>query len=333
VNFCISIFKGIKVYKKFIIKIIVIEIILLIAYSIVVLNFKMFYMDPEYPMWLEVKQRTLNKTNNDIDIIMLGDSRAKAGFKPNILKEYNISSINLSVGGATPVEGYYTLKRYLKNNKAPKNLVLSYTPTHLSTSDGCYFDRTVLFDFFTDSEYKEVENLAIKFNDYYILNQHKSYLDYKYPTIYGKHFIEGIKNFRWLKNNKFLEDSKKDKGYHCFGTNDEAIGLNSEAEENKFILSKLYDYYLKKILDLAIKHKIRVYFYIMPFNESSYNVVKKEYVREYENYLKKLTSYKNIKMDVCNNIWYLSNDNFGDPSHLYKGTDFNTLKVLNCIKQ
>ena len=319
-------------YKKFIIKIIVIEAVLLIAYSVIVLNFKMFYMDPEYPMWLEVKQRTLDKTNNDMDIIMLGDSRAKAGFKPNILNKYKINSINLSVGGATPIEGYYTLKRYLENNKAPKNLVLSYTPTHLSSSDGCYFARTVPFDFFTDSEYEEVENLAIKFNAYYILNQNKSYLDYKYPTIYGKHFIEGLKHFRWLANNQFLEDSKNNKGYHYFGTKDEAIGLNSEAKKDKFISSKLYDYYFKKILDLAIQHKIRVYFYVMPFNESSYKIVKKEYVMEYENYLKNLASYKNMKMNVCNNIWYLSNDNFGDPSHLYKGVDFNTLKVFNCIE-
>ena len=284
-------------------------------------------MDPEYPMWKEVKDRCLTKSNKIEDIIMLGDSRAKADFKPTIL--HDLSVINLSVGGATPIEGYYTLKRYLANNPAPKNLIISYTPTHLSDSDGIYFARTVPFDFFEDNEYKRVEQLALKFNAEYILKQDKSYLDYKNPMIYGQYFSDGIINKRWIKNNSFYKYSQKERGYHWFGTNNQAVGLNEEAKQTKFILSKLYDYYFNKLLQITKYKNIKVYFYIMPFNKSSFVAVNKDYVSDYEKYIINLSKLYNMK--ICNKVFSMPNTAFGDPSHLYNGVNENTLKILDCI--
>jgi len=314
-------------YKKFILKLGIGLTVVFSLYSIFVLNFKMYYMDPEYPMWKEVKDRCLMKSNKVEDIIMLGDSRAKAGFKPTVAK--NISAINLSVGGATPIEGYYTLKRYLANNPAPKNLIISYTPTHLSASDGCYFARTVPFDFFENNEYKEVEQLSLKFHTDYILKQHKSYLDYKFPMIYGQHFSDGIMHMRWLKNSVFYKYSKEERGYHWFGVKDKADQLNTEAKETTFIVSKLYDYYFKQLLNITKNKNIKVYFYIMPFNKSSFDAVNKNYVRDYEKYITKLS--KPYHMKICNKVFSMPNTSFGDPSHLYHGVDKNTLKILNCI--
>ena len=314
-------------YKKFILKLGIALTILLSLYSLFVLFFKMYYMDPEYPMWKEVKDRCLMKSNKVEDIVMLGDSRAKADFKPTILN--NISAINLSVGGATPIEGYYTLKRYLLNNPAPRNLIISYTPTHFSDNDGCYFGRTVPFDFFENDEYQRVEALALKFNAEYILKEHKSYIDYKSPMIYGEHFSDGIIHMRWLKNSIFYKYSKKEKGYHWFGVSAKAEQLNAEAKITTFNISKLYDYYFIQLLNITKDKKINVYFYIMPFNKSSFDAVNKNYVRDYENYIAK--SAKPYHMKICNKVFSMPNTSFGDPSHLYNGVGKNTLKILDCI--
>jgi hypothetical protein len=289
----------------------------------------MLYLDPEYPMWLEVKHRIYNHSSSVMDIVIVGDSRAKAGFKPNILE--NLNSVNLAVGGATPIEGYFTIKHYLKNNQKPRNIILSYTPTHLE-SDNCYFSRTVPFDFLNEEEYKEVEKLGYKFNETYISKSNKSYKDYKYSFIYENHFKDGSIILRYLKNRTFYNDSKKFKGYHWFGRGKVAHGLSAEAErQTNFVYSKLHNFYLEKMLNLLSNNKIYIYYYTMPFNKSSFNVIKnQEYINGYITYINSLS--KKYNMEICNTPFYMSDDNFGDPSHLFKGVNENTYKLYNCIK-
>ena len=65
-------------------------------------------------MWYHIKEVVNSTYNENIELIVIGDSRAKAAFIPSELPEIN--SFNLSLGGATPVEGYYILKKYLKGH-------------------------------------------------------------------------------------------------------------------------------------------------------------------------------------------------------------------------
>jgi len=96
------------VYKKFIIKLFIIVISLYIGYTYIIKYQKMWYLDSEYPMWLHVKTTMNANIPLNYNTLMLGDSGAKAGFIPtqDILKK----SINLSLGGSTPVEAYYILR-------------------------------------------------------------------------------------------------------------------------------------------------------------------------------------------------------------------------------
>ncbi|HFU75035.1 MAG TPA: hypothetical protein ENK66_02195 [Arcobacter sp.] len=324
-------------YKKFIIKLGISLIVLISIYSVFVLNFKMYYMNAEYPMWQEVKDRSSNKTNIIEDIVILGDSRAKAGFKPSILKK--TSSINLSMGGATPLEGYYTIKKYLNHNPNPKNLIISYTPVHLSISYGCFFSRTVPFDFLENNEYSQVEKLALQFSEFALLEknaefdtgENATYIKYKFPMIYGKSFINGILHREWLKNYNFYKYLKKERGYHYFGTKDISHGLNEETEEKQFVVSRLYDYYFKKILILMNKKHIKVYSYVMPFNETSFKAVKKQYDDQYEKYLLSLSKKYNMK--ICNKVFYMPDSAFGDSSHLFHGVKKSTIDIVKCVEK
>ena len=61
-------------------------------------------------------------------IIILGDSSGKAGIIPDRLGE---DVYNVAVGGFSPVEQYFYLKKYLQNGEAPEYIILTYTPYHL----------------------------------------------------------------------------------------------------------------------------------------------------------------------------------------------------------
>ncbi len=312
-------------YKKFIGLVFFIVIILYASYSYFVLNYKILYLDQEYPMWLQVKNIINNTTSNKIDLMIIGDSRAKAGFIPNELK---IKSINLSLGGASPIEGFFTLKKYLKNNPKPTHIIFSYTPTHLA-NDSYYWSRTVPFEFLMDSNYKEIELLAHKMNEKPIIKNNKRYTDYKYPKSYASSFKNGIIGRRWLKNKIVLKKCQISKGHYYFGIKNGDNGLNKETSQSKFKKSKLQEYYFNKLLTLAKSNYIKLYYYNMPFNKSSFSKVNNNYINEYNTYINKLSVKYNMKQ--CNNIFYMENSNFGDASHLFKGAKYNTFKIYECI--
>jgi hypothetical protein len=293
-------------------------VIFLIAYSYTVLNYKMLYMNNEYPMWMDVHRKINNDNDSIFNLIYIGDSRAKVGFKPNKFDTNTVKSLNLALGGATPIEGYYTLKNYLSNNKL-QYLIISYAPFHLSQQDS-YWNRTVKFNFLLDSDYKEIHDSALVLNDATTLGD-EEYLNYKIYT--GKYLIEFCKGLlfqRWNTNKHTFNYLQVSKGHYYFGRNSKATGLNKEAAtKTSFKPSELINFYLDKTLELANKNNIKVFWYSMPFNESSFDAVTDVFKKEYNQYIKNLSARH--KLTVLNTLFYLDNTQFSDPSHLFMGVD------------
>lgn len=315
-----------KKYKTYLKISLLIPIALFPLFTYFVFNYKMLYMNQEYPMWLHIKN-IINTHDSEIyDLMMIGDSRAKAGFIPNV-NDFK-KSINLAVGGGTPIEGYYTLENYLKNNSAPKNLILSYGPFHLDAQD-CYWTRTVKFDFLKDSEYREVENIAKKINDLKTLGIGLTYTDYLSPVKFGDDFKNGILGRRWNKNIETYIECDVSKGHYYFGREEKADGLNAESQKQCFQEARLLHEYFIKLLQLANANNIKVYYYTMPFNQSSFEIMNTNYRHEYNKYINQMATDYDIK--VCNNLSFMTNDNFGDPSHLYKGSKITTKEIYNCV--
>lgn len=315
-----------KTHKTFLMISLLTLLILFSFFTYFVFNHKMIYMNQEYPMWLHIKKIINHNDSKVYDLIMIGDSRSKAGFIPNIDSSKN--SINLSVGGATPIEGYYTLKKFLKNNLAPKNLILSYGAFHLDSQD-CYWTRTVKFDFLEENEYQEVENISEKINDLETLGMGKTYTDYLNPAKYGDDFINGIIERRWYKNIEVYNECNLSNGHYFFGRAVKADGLNAESKKKTFKQSALLHEYFVKLVNLANENKIKIFYYTMPFNQSSFEASKKSYISEYNRYINKLAVDYNIT--VCNNLSFMTNDNFGDPSHLFKGSEVTTKEIFDCV--
>ena len=104
-----------------------IPFILLVGYTW--LN-PMGYMDEEYPSWKYVKDveegRVVPVNKMDAKLI-LGDSRAMADIVTTDMGE---DYVNLDMGGATSIEMYYTLRNYIRNNGAPKQVYIMFAPFH-----------------------------------------------------------------------------------------------------------------------------------------------------------------------------------------------------------
>ena len=138
-----------------------------IAFSVFLLAitslFEMLYASAEYPMW---KSKTEYAKKKDIQNIILGDSRAVVAFEPRMYRE---KYYNLALGGGTPIEAYFILKKILDNNQLEK-VIISFAPMHFEFSD-IFFERTLKYNFFTSvSELNEVMCLSKKLNNKFFIN-------------------------------------------------------------------------------------------------------------------------------------------------------------------
>lgn len=315
-------------YKSFVFTLLFTITMLFSLYTIVIVNYKMLFMDSEYPMWLHVSQVMNSHSEEKKQLIVIGDSRSKAGFIPDEITE--LKSLNLSLGGASPIEGYYILRNYLENNPSPDHIILSYTGYHLMDRS-VYWDRTVAYEFLNNEDYDEIEIKAGLLNEKSILRHKKYYLSYYNPFIYRTQFINGILGMRWENNSQFLKECIAAEGHHYFGTKDYSERLNTDTKQKYFKKSMLQDYYLRKLIALAKNQHIKVYFYIMPFNKASYDKVDKAYINNFTHYLDDIS--KEFKMKLCNKLTYMGNSKFGDSSHLFRGAKANTREMFDCIER
>lgn len=292
---------------------------------------KIMYMNVEYPTYKDVQIKTAQTHN--AEILMLGDSRAKTGFIP----QHN--SLNLAIGGTTPLSGYYTLKRYLAHNAPPKMLILSYMSLHYA-GVGTFWDRAIKFDYLGFREFDEIMKNARNLGQCALFGIDSKRCRWYYFFIYKiniRNFNAEIYN-AWRdmrksnrhKNNKHIMDSLAHNGGHFFyGRAKESKGLNDEARLKNFAINPLIDLYLRKIVDLAKAHNIAVFHYQMPFNQSSFEALDLRFVREYNAFLDSM--YDKYEIASLNHIWALPNSDFGDPSHLFNGAPKTTKDILGKI--
>ena len=303
--------------KYLIVSAIIVPIVCYLLTIFVAHNYKKYYMGYEYPMWDHVKSVT-SSTEPTYTTLIIGDSRSKAGIIPSRLNQALQPAINLSLGGATPVEGYYSLKKYLENHNAPANIVFSFAPFHLLEQD-TYWLRTVKFDYLDFDEYREIEqthtNLGVESN-----SGHDSYFFYAInPLNYTTELFNGINSNRSKINEAVSMNMARDHGHFYFGRGQFSNGLNNETRFEAFKADSLIDYYFTKMLALAQANKINIYWYTMPFNKSSCNRTRASFIKDYETYINKTITLHGGR--VLNKTPCWPNTYFGDPSHLHAGSE------------
>ncbi|HFU76675.1 MAG TPA: hypothetical protein ENK66_10565 [Arcobacter sp.] len=319
-------------YKKFVFALFILSFSLIGIYSYIVLNYKHLYMSQEYPMWSSIKSKMYTNHQGKYNFLFIGDSRAKTGFIPKDFDEKTgFTTLNLSIGGGTPIEGYFSLKTYIENNKdkLAKHVLLSYAPFHLVMQDS-YWSRTVRFDFLKKEEYHDILNMAEKLNDVSTLGNLEDQQSDFYTGKYLIEFFKGITQMRWKTNQKVAKELILSHDHCYFGGSSEATSLCQETEYKHFNPSKLLDNFFKRTLVLARKNGMELYYYTMPLSELSYKHVNVEFVSEYNRYIKDLS--KSYKMKSLNTLTYRENTYFGDASHLFKGATIITSEIADKLR-
>ena len=287
---------------------------------------KMVILDREYSMWLYVKNVMHAASPHPQDLILIGDSRAKAGYIPKLSDR---KTINLSLAGQTPLEGYYVLANYLKNNPPPARLVVSYAPFHLSVADG-FWEMTVKYDFLSFAEYNEAWDTSFLLEDKVLGEKDKRWRYLLLPSTYWDSLRRAIKEPRWHTNQETYSQVMESYGHYYYGKEPGATDLNQEIQKGgTFGRSRMLEYYLVKLIHLAQTRNIDVYWYTMPFSEISCKNMPESFKRDFEQYIATLQITTGIKL--INTLSCLPDDLFGDSNHVYLGAQTTTFAILKGV--
>jgi hypothetical protein len=228
--------------------------------------------------------------------IILGDSRSDC-----CIAARELGFVDLSYQGASPVEGYYILRRLIERDVPLGEVLLSYGPFHIFTQD-TFHAQTRYFGII-DREYAgRVLDQAIELGD-------AEYLDYQWKA------LEVIDDsLPWLPDSAkirlvnvlsidesieaLIEEfrARLSAGGSAFAGEDvspgserlyemDAVGwvntvdeLSPEAEKPSAV-SPINEIYLKEIVELAHSENLKVGFVVMPFNKDVQHPAREYYDR------------------------------------------------------
>ncbi len=282
--------------------------------------FPMYYLDDEYAMYKQQNDYVTGKQNieAEAEILIIGDSRTKAGFLPDRLWE---GSYNLSLGGATPIEGYYTLKDYLEYHSPPETVIMAYAPMHYMDVDTLW-TRSVYFHTLSDENFKELVSYAQQFEDTenILIEDYKTeYLMYRFymPNKYATALKKSAFVMRHEKTKQKYDIMVEFDGHTYYGTADESGDINGEAKVTDFDDSDIIRAYMGRIIALCRENNIRLIVEQTPMNETSYGILTPEFKEHFRAYMQELAA-QNPDVMVYPDFYCYPNTCFGDADHLNK---------------
>ncbi len=305
--------------KIFFIRLAIIIFSLYIITALYVQFFPLNYNNVNNTRWWLINktfEKKYDLTDSNITTLIIGDSRPNAGLNFNEIK----NCWSFCVGGATPIENYYFLKKYINSYGKPDTLFVSISPRFL-TNQYAFWDLAVRNDFYNYNEIKQISELKNKFNDTVINNCIKLKFSL-FKINYIKYYQADLRNnFVFLAKNKNLKLIKyiiNHRGSRPHPNLKKSCSeLNYEAGMKNFDISPLFDYYFYKIFEECKQKNIYCCFFSMPMNRSSYKKLNEKFIEEYKNYILQVQSdYPKFK--ISEKIYSLPDSLFGDASHLNK---------------
>lgn len=262
--------------------------------------------------WSEVFKGTLNK-----DIVIIGNSRAKFHYNPNVITEKtNLSCYNLGLSG-TPINVFdIRWKSFVNRNTLPKSVIIDVDYNFLGTANGL-FEKFQYLPYVNEAEYAQVTKTLDKdliFDQYIPCFKYQGQVEpliAKFKTMFDKDCLGYINGYRvntsvwdeneWLqfKNKRFSEVSDPE-GFD---------GLYKEGVKK-----------LNGILQFCQQKDIKVTLIWSPqyIEMQKFKVNQRQYVDRLINTL--AIKYKIDYLNFSNNAIVYDKANFYNHSHLnYKG--------------
>ena len=269
------------------------------------------YMDEESPHYLWNKEKVNTEETRYYDTIILGDSMANAAYMPEILSD---TTINLSLGGMTPVENYYVLQDWLTTHTAPKVCYMSFQDAHMIMED-CFWTRTMYTHRFRKEQNQEILRTAEIFREPTILTDSykEDFISYELflPNKYIASIMNSGFNLRYEKNLETQRIDELHRGRYVARGADEFEG-GKRVKLDEFYANPLFEDYYRRLIAMCVENGIQVRIVKLPHPE---NVgFTEEYIAQFNEFYENLKSeYPEITVD-----WITTYDSkcFVDANHL-----------------
>lgn len=287
----------------------------------------MRFFSEEYPNWL-YQEYVLNELQPEHnELIIIGDSRPRAGYDPTLIND--LTSRNLALGGGSSIETYYSLKRYLQRHTAD-NVVISIAPYHFSTADA-FWGRSMKFKFLRFAEVEELIELQSAYSEPHLRGRKISTWDYYYyylPFAFRAELRVAFLENRLLQNRNLFKRFDLKRGQGLVGTSDFAEGISREVKYKDSPINPLLNDYLEMTLELAKTNGLKLYWYTYPLNQISCSSMSSDYMERYNGQVEALS--KQYGMAVLNTLECLPNEYFGDDNHVNgPGANYATKDLIN----
>lgn len=227
-------------------------------------------MDDEYSLW-KYQKNYVFKSNEYNELVVLGDSVPRGAFRPNKIPE--ISSINLSLGGATPIEMYYTLEHYLDNHDTPRAVILMCGPGHYTKAD-FYQYRTLYFHYLSLKEVYEVRQYAKQLDESgYLYNSDTDAKTLGYYLRLPEYYLPAVINSkvfgRYGENKALYKQVELGRGVTPKEEYEGEIATHYLNYYGYYIPDQVIAIYLEKIVDICRKNDIGLVIEQTPLPETS----------------------------------------------------------------
>jgi hypothetical protein len=261
--------------------------------------------------------------------LFLGDSRIMSAVYCTQIPHAR----NLSLAGSTPIEMYYYLQNYIKNNGNPQQVVLSFAPFHY-TAHAAFAKYCLRFKLLNINEIKEIYANARHTNDkqtlssrYPEINHLKYYL--KYPEYYQTELKYSLFENRTHINKLVYDSVRTARGQYVFGKKNKSEELCEETLRKDYEPTPLLQYYLDKIFEVCARQNIKILMVTPPFNQASYAKITPEYKKSHQKWLQNIRkTYPNAR--IIDTLYVYPNQYFGDGSHVNaQGAAYFTKKLLD----
>jgi len=291
--------------------------------------FPLHYGSPTATRWHFISRSLENPDDlPSAGYLFVGESRLNAALDFNEIPE----AYSFAAGGTTPIEMYYLFKKYIQVKTKPDTLFLSVSPRFL-IEKFVFWHYAVRSNFFEYNAMKEIFRNADKFPEDTLLGNFPQgrYILYRlnYPGYYQQDVQKNYGFRAYKRNTEMIRDMRRRKGGRAHGgLKSSCSELNHETRYESFSPSPLSDYYFNELLNFCKAKDISLIFLFMPMNQSSVQALNPGFIKEYEDYFKKMQQ-KFPEFELHHTIYAWPDSLFGDPSHLnHKGKERFTEEFL-----
>lgn len=311
-------------------------LIVLLALWALTSSFREGFLAPEYGMWMAKREWVQNCRFEPT--VVLGDSRMVAGVIPAKLG----NTTNLALGGATPIEMYYTMLHASACPNPPRRVVMSFSPEQLMGTE-YFWPRTALFGYLTNDELNQIRREARHVGDKALYpapnigDFDAIFTNWLYAHHFPSYYMSSIINGRVIGRlgayRQIQQEIADTGGQHFYGQANGAHDTAEEDDHDSFHASPLLDVYFTKLLALCKQAGIPVYYIAAPWNDTTWSRLHPGFADQFQAYLQNVAQ-RFPNLHLVTPIAHMDDAYFGDEYHLNaKGAEIFSAQVAATLRQ